>query len=378
MSGGVDSSAAALLLSRADYDVIGMTALLFGEASAAGPCCGREGGQSAAAVCAHLGLEHRQIDLSDFFEEQVITRFIGEYRAGRTPNPCSDCNRFVKFDRFFEYADEWGCEYLATGHYAKTVARASLPVIPLTDRDKSAARDGRPPEKLLAVAADSAKDQSYFLACIAPEKLARVLFPLGDLTKPQVRALAAEAGLPTAQRAESQDVCFMSHGAGVAQLLSWHAGAEPQGGPIVDEAGRVLGQHPGIEHFTVGQRKGLRLGGGTEGLVVHRVEPESKTVVVAQHDAHPIAALRLAQFTDMAPGLWSSSDELELRARYRQALWPGRVELAAAAPAQESGASAIVRPLAPQHSAAPGQWCVGYRDGVVLFGGIIERVEYER
>lgn len=350
MSGGVDSSVAALLMQRAGYEVVGMTAILFAEASAAGPCCGREGADSAAAVCARLGVEHQRIDLADFFEERVIERFIGEYKSGRTPNPCSDCNRFVKFDRFFDYAAEWGCTLLATGHYAQI--------------------HGQGGQSVLAAAVDLNKDQSYFLACIAPEKLRRIRFPLGGLAKPQVRELAAEAGLPTATRAESQDVCFMANKTGLAQLLSWHHGELPAPGPVVDDSGRELSRHAGAVHYTVGQRKGLNLGGGTEGLVVHRVDPASNIVVVAQKDAHPIAALQLTEFTDMAPGLWQAGEALQVRSRYRQTLWPARVEYRADGPA--------VVPLTAQYGAARGQWCVGYRGGSVLFGGIIAEIEYQR
>jgi len=364
MSGGVDSSVAALLMQHQGCEVIGLTALLFGDASAAGPCCGREGAASAAAVCAQLGIEHRRVDLSELFERQVIERFIGEYRSGRTPNPCSDCNRFIKFDRFFELARAWDCELLATGHYARIVERA-------VGHDSAPASQ----RHLLASARDSAKDQSYFLACIRAERLSLIRFPLGELTKPQVRAIAAEAGLPTAQRADSQDVCFMANRTGLAQLLSWHHGELPQRGPIVDEDGHVLGEHPGAVHFTVGQRKGLRLGGGSEGLVVHRVEPQTNTVVVAQRDAHPIAALHLSDVVDMAPGLWSAGEQALLRSRYRQPLWPGRIEQGSSV-GDRSRLSVV--PLEPQYGAAPGQWCAAYRDGVVLCGGIINEIEYQK
>jgi tRNA-uridine 2-sulfurtransferase len=353
MSGGVDSSVAALLLQRQGYDVVGMTAELFGDESAAGPCCGRAGCDSAAAVCAMLGVPHHRVDMTALFEEQVIGRFISEYQAGHTPNPCSDCNRFIKFDAFLDYAREHGADLVATGHYARLEPREDGP-------------------SLLCRAVDGAKDQSYFLACVAPATLTRVLFPLGGLRKDEVRAIAAAAGLPTAAKKESQDICFLTNSVGISHLLDWHTGRAPQPGPIVDEAGRVLGQHPGVEHFTIGQRKGLRLGGGSEGLVVHELLPETNTVLVAQSDAHPIASLALREFIDLAPGLWHCGEMVQARGRYRQQLWPGRIVPA------EGGAAYAVEPQGTVYNLALGQWCVGYRDDTVLFGGMISGIRYAR
>jgi tRNA-specific 2-thiouridylase len=351
MSGGVDSSVAALLLLEQGFAPVGMTAALFGDASACGPCCGREGAQSAAHVCTALGIEHVTCDLSALFEEQVIARFISEYQAGRTPNPCSDCNRFIKFATFFDIAAEHGCHHIATGHHAR--------IGPHSGTDQPVLLTGR----------DRAKDQSYFLACIPPERLPRIHFPVGAYTKAEVRRLAAAAGLPTASRDESQDICFLPPDTGIRELLLWHTGREPQPGPIVDLAGNELGRHPGIEHFTIGQRKGLRLGGGSEGLVVHELRPESATVVVARAAEHPVARLRLAAVTDMAPGLWQPGAEVQVRARYRQPLWPARVE--------HDGAGALsIVPATTVHSIACGQWLVGYAGDSVLFGGIVDAVEY--
>jgi tRNA-specific 2-thiouridylase len=346
-----------LLLQRQGYDVVGMTAELFGDESAAGPCCGRAGCDNAAAVCAMLGAPHQRVDLTALFEEQVIGRFISEYQAGRTPNPCSDCNRFIKFDAFLQYAQEHSAEYVATGHYARLVPR----------------EDGA---SLLCRAVDDTKDQSYFLACVAPGALSRVLFPLGGLRKEEVRAIAAEAGLPTAASKESQDICFLTNSVGLSQLLAWHTGREPQPGPIVDEAGRVLGRHPGVEHFTIGQRKGLRLGGGSEGLVVHELLPETNTVIVAQHDAHPIAALALSEFTDLAPGLWQCGEMVQLRGRYRQALWLGRIVLEPECAGAGAAPCYAVQPQGGLYNMALGQWCVGYRDDLVLFGAVISGIRY--
>ncbi|MCH7472494.1 tRNA 2-thiouridine(34) synthase MnmA, partial [bacterium] len=187
-------------------------------------------------------------------------------------------------------------------------------------------------------------------------------------TKEQVRAMALTAGLPAATRKDSQDICFMHNSVGIGELLGWHTGHEPEPGKIVDEDGGCLGEHPGVEYFTVGQRKGLRRGGGTEGLVVHRLEPATNTVVVAQREAHPVAALTLRDFTDMAPGLWQPRGPVMARTRYRQPLWKGQVYI-------ENGA-VRVEPEDEQFGMSRGQWCVGYRNDTVLFGGIIDGIEY--
>lgn len=351
MSGGVDSSVAALLLQRQGYDVIGFTAELFGNTSAAGPCCGRAGIEAARAVCGQLGIPHYVANLCDAFEESVIKRFISEYRAGRTPNPCTDCNRFIKFDLFFEVAQSFGCDFVATGHHARIMAQEK--------------QDG---SNVLRRGVDPDKDQSYFLACIKPEKLNNLLFPVGEYAKPQVREIATEAGLPTAAREESQDICFMPSGTGVAELLSWHLDDPPQPGPIIDEQGHVIGKHPGVEHFTIGQRSGLKLGGGSEGLVVHKLLPDTNTVIVAKHNAHPVGRLVLSDFTDLAPGLWISGERLDVRGRYRQPTWGAIV--------YSEGQRASVLPEGEQYCLAPGQWVVGYQDDIVTCGGIIDSIEY--
>jgi len=384
MSGGVDSSVTALLLQRAGYEVVGMTALLFGDASASGPCCGKAGISSAGRVCEQLGIEHHWVDMSELFEKQVIGRFLDNYEQGRTPNPCSDCNRFIKFEAFFDFADKHGCELLATGHYARivgtgfTLSAVGTPLVTsgiISDIEQAESARAVPTADAingvptLRTALDANKDQSYFLACIPPERLARILFPLGGLTKPQVRAIAEEAGLVTAQRKESQDVCFMANGMGIAELLSWHRGREPQPGRILDNSGRELGQHRGYENYTIGQRRGLSLGGGTEGLAVQQIDAATNTVLVADPREFTVKALILSDYVDMAPGLWQPGlDLVQARARYRQALWPARVCYC-------SGGVMVV-PEEPLCNIARGQWCVGYDGETVLFGGIVKEIEY--
>jgi tRNA-specific 2-thiouridylase len=358
MSGGVDSSVAALLMQRAGHEVVGLTALLFGDTSAAGPCCGKEGASSAKCVCDMLGIEHHWLDMTELFEKRVIGRFLSEYSAGRTPNPCSDCNRFIKFDAFFDHADRLGCELVATGHYARLVG-CTLACTSPGDQVQASLHP------TLQRATDANKDQSYFLACIPAEKLARIRFPLGEYTKPQVRELARAAGLPTADRKESMDICFMANRTGMAELLNWHTGQTPQPGAVVDLSGRELGRHHGIQHYTVGQRRGLGLGGGTEGLVVQRIDPRTNTIVVGRPAESRIAGLRLIDFVDMAPGMWQPGDSVQIQCRYRQQTqWPGRI-----VEAGDSAARVVFDE--PVANIAPGQWCVGYSGDTVLWGGII-------
>jgi tRNA-specific 2-thiouridylase len=349
--------------------VVGLTALLFGDSSAAGPCCGKEGAGAAKCVCDMLGIEHHWIDMTELFEKRVIGRFLDEYSAGRTPNPCSDCNRFIKFDAFFDYADRLGCELVATGHYARLVNSGSA-----AGDGIAAPGGGTVAAPTLTRAADRNKDQSYFLACLPPEKLARIRFPLGTLTKPEVRQLARDAGLPTADRKESMDICFMANKTGIAELLSWHSGREPQPGDILDAGGRVLGRHRGIEHYTVGQRRGLALGGGTEGLVIQQIDPQRNTVTVARPEDCGIAALELVDFVDMAPGLWQPGTLVDIQCRYRQqTLWTGRI----GPRARVDDDGAVVRDRArvvldtPGRNVAAGQWCVAYAGDTVLCGGIV-------
>src|SRR5262249_46809005 len=198
-----------------------------------------------------LGLPHITIDLRPEFRDGVVAPFIAGYADGETPNPCVGCNGHVRLDAMLELADRLGCGTLATGHYARTA-----------EQEHS---DG----PLLRVAADEAKDQTYMLAALSPESLARMRFPLGELTKPEVRELAATAGLPVASKADSQDLCFMA-GTDRGRFLARHGGLGDRLGPIVDQEGRVLGRHRGQHHFTVGQRKGLGIAAGEAVCVIDK------------------------------------------------------------------------------------------------------------
>lgn len=237
MSGGVDSSVAALLLKRAGYRVVGVTLHLWSDPFASGErtCCSPEAVQRAKSAANQLGIPHLTVDAREVFSDRVVSYFVQEYGAGRTPNPCAKCNARVRFQFMLELARRLGLERLATGHYARLL--------------------GDPPG--LARGLDAGKDQSYVLAEVAPELLRDVLFPLGELEKPGVRALAAGAGLAGHSAAESQEICFIPDNDHV-RFLAERLGERP--GAIINDSGRPLGSHLGTYRFTIGQRKGLGLG----------------------------------------------------------------------------------------------------------------------
>jgi len=251
MSGGVDSSVAALLSKRMGYDCAGITMKL---------SPGAPGIDSAALAAEFLGMRHIVLDLSDEFGARVIEPFIASYEAGETPNPCVTCNKEIKFGRLFEYAMAEGFDRLVTGHYA---------VI----------EQGPDGEYRLKRASDRAKDQSYFLYGLTHEKLSHILFPLGGLTKKEVRSMAEEAGLPAFDKSESQDICFIPDG-DHAGFIAGYRGTPLKGGDFVDTEGRVLGRHGGVERYTIGQRRGLGVALGRPAFV-KEIRSDTNEVVLA-------------------------------------------------------------------------------------------------
>ena len=246
MSGGVDSSVAALRMLEQGYACTGVTMKLFNNEDIGLPvmdskCCSIDDIKDACQVCSRIGIEHLTFNYGDRFRTEVIDRFINAYVNGMTPNPCIDCNRYLKFGELFNKAKELGCDYVVTGHYAKT------------RYDEATGR------YLLLKAEDPAKDQSYVLYSLTQEQLAHVQFPLGELTKPQVRAIAEEHGFVTAHKSDSQDICFIKDGMTYADFIEMRTGRKFKPGNFVDTTGKVLGRHKGIIHYTVGQRKGLGL-----------------------------------------------------------------------------------------------------------------------
>ena len=339
MSGGVDSSAAAVLLQRRGARVLGLTMKNFCYSSVAGgdstSCCTLSHLLDAERVCQMLGIEHFLLDASGPFARRVIDRFVTEYDAGRTPNPCVDCNQSVRFPLLVARARDLGADLVATGHYARA------------GRDAS----GR---TFVRRAADAAKDQSYFLHGVPEACLARSVFPLGDLRKSEVRQVAREARLPVAEKPESQEICFLPDG-DRREFLAEHG--TPRPGDIVDRAGLKLGTHAGIGLYTVGQRHGLNVAAGFP-LYVHHIEPETGRVVVADADALWSAGVELDTF-------WRRGDavgDLEVQLRYRSR--PAAVQQLAA-----DGGRARLHFRTPQRAVAPGQAAVLYAGDVVVGGG---------
>ncbi|CAA9491189.1 MAG: tRNA-specific 2-thiouridylase MnmA [uncultured Sphingomonas sp.] len=334
MSGGVDSSVVAALGARTGAEVIGVTLQLYDHGEAAkrsGACCAGQDIFDARTVCDRLGIAHYVLDYESRFRSGVIDRFADDYARGRTPVPCSLCNQGVKFTDLVDFARELGADCLATGHYVRRVVSGG--------------------DAQLRKGADPARDQSYFLYGTTAEQLSFLRFPLGDLPKARVRQLAVEAGLVVAAKPDSQDICFVPDGdyAGLVKRLRPETAAP---GEIVDLGGRVLGRHPGVVHFTVGQRRGLTIGGQQEPLYVVRIEPEQRRLVVGPRHALGVAEARLEQLN------WIGEDQREVTVKVRS--------LAPAVPATISGDR--VRFARPEYGVAPGQAAVIY-DGDRLLGG---------
>jgi tRNA-specific 2-thiouridylase len=342
LSGGVDSAVAALREREAGREVVAVTVKLWADQRTDGErsCCSSEAVLGARRLAHSLGIPHLTLDLEDEFRAGVVAPFLSGYAEGRTPNPCVLCNGELRLDAMISLADRLGAARLATGHYAR-----------ITD-------DGAGP--LLSRAADAAKDQTYMLSALRPGSLARLRFPLGHLTKPQVRAIAARAGLEVANRAESQDLCFLA-GQGKREFLRRHAGLADQPGEVVDGSGRRLGSHRGHHNFTVGQRRGLGVASETP-LYVLATDAASNRVIAGRREELATRRVRIRGAT-----LHRGADRVNsVRLRYHSPERACRLEL------DGDADEATVALAEPVDGAAPGQVaCLMDGDLVVGHGTIV-------
>jgi tRNA-specific 2-thiouridylase len=349
MSGGVDSSATAALLLEEGYDVVGITLKLWPQdcvSRAEDKCCGPQAVMDARAVCHKLGIPYYLIDEADQFQNQVIKYFAEEYKAGRTPNPCVMCNQNLKFGRLIDRADQLGAEYIATGHFARIEKNA--------DGSRTLLKRGR----------DNRKDQSYFLFSLRQNQLSRAMFPLGGKTKTDTREVARHCNLKTAEKEESMEICFVPDNdyGGFLQQANL---VEKHRGEIVDVQGHVLGQHEGIEFYTIGQRKGLRIA-ATRPLYVVELDPATNRVIVGDE-----SALERDEFT-VDRCNWIPFSEP-----------PSQFEAMVKIRYNHPGTSATITPInpetakiklhTPQRAITPGQAAVFYQEDLVVGGGWILR-----
>ncbi len=383
MSGGVDSSVAALLLGEAGYALTGATMKLFGgevlPEGADSACCSLDDVEDARAVCRRLGIPHYTFNFGELFGAQVIDRFCDAYLSGATPNPCIDCNRYLKFEALQRRRRELGLGYVATGHYARRAF------------DEATGR------WQLLRGRDGTKDQSYVLYHLTQDYLAHMLFPLGELTKADVRRLARENGFVTAEKSESQDICFVPDGdhvgfierrlgrrgvlgAGQPAGASSASGALSQGeengtsdgsvaafqpGEIVDLSGRVLGRHRGLIHYTIGQRKGIGVA-AAEPLYVFAKDVRANRLIVGFKDDILVRGVVADDINLIAVATLEGPRRVQVKTHYRQVPLPATVE-------QVAEGELAVTFDDPQRAAAPGQAVVLYDGDIVIGGGTIAR-----
>jgi len=342
MSGGVDSSVTAALLQREGHEVVGITLQLYsGVQQRKGACCAGQDIYDAKRVADKLGMAHYVLDYEERFKKAVIEDFAETYARGETPIPCVRCNERVKFADLLESARDLGADALATGHYVRRLEGPGGPE--------------------MHQAIDDHRDQTYFLFATTREQLSYLRFPLGGMSKPKVREIAGEIGLVTAEKPDSQDICFVtSDYTDVVRRLKPEAG-EP--GDIVDEAGQVLGRHPGVMHFTIGQRKGLGLSGNQEPLFVVKLDAGARRVVIGPRSSLATKAIRLHDVNWLA----DPAEAVECAVKVRSMRPPAPARVTA------DGRGAFVELLSPEEAVAPGQACVFYKGTRVLGGGWIGR-----
>ena len=345
MSGGVDSSLAAAMLSHEGYETIGITLQLYnhGEQTARkGACCAGRDVHDARRVAASLGIPHYVLDFEERFRAEVIDDFADSYRRGETPIPCVRCNERIKFTHLLSVAEELGASHLATGHYVRRIGNE------------------------LHRAKDLERDQSYFLFSTRPNQLVRLRFPLGSLTKMQARQRAKELRLPVADKPDSQDICFVPRGHYADVIESLHPGAgEP--GDIIHTDGRILGRHRGVMHYTIGQRRGLGIATG-EPLFVVDLDAHNRRVTVGARDALETREIRLHNINWLGCNTFTEQNGMAVRVKLRSNQEPTEARLTA-----DGSDGALVHFVGGIETTAPGQACVFYALGSeqVLGGGWI-------
>ena len=355
MSGGVDSSVAAYLLQQQGYACIGVTMRLYENETAGIPrghtCCSLDDVEDARAVAYDLGMPYYVLNFTEEFDEKVIRKFVQVYQNGGTPNPCIDCNRYLKFDHLLNRARELGCDYIATGHYVQRW------------QDENGRWGLRKND-------DPGKDQSYVLYSLTQDQLAHTLFPLGGMHKDAVRAIAEEQGLCNARKHDSQDICFVPDG-DYAAFLERYTGQPMQPGNFVDEQGHVIGRHKGAARYTIGQRKGLGIGGRRESLFILATDTAQNVIYVGEGDSHPglwRPALHIAPgeihwvnpARALSPG---QSARFSVRIRYRQPLQDATLFM------RDQGAYILFDQ--PQRGITPGQFAAWYDGDELVGSGVI-------
>lgn len=347
MSGGVDSSVAAYLTQQAGYECIGCTMKLHDDPGVikenSHTCCTLDDVEDARNVAFKLGMQFYVFNFKDGFKEKIIDKFIYAYENGLTPNPCIDCNRFMKFDKLFERAEVLGCDHIVTGHYARIIEK-----------------DGR---FALLKAPDETKDQSYVLYSLTQEQLSHVLFPVGDLTKTKTREIAEENGFINSHKPDSQDICFVPTGK-YADVIKEFTGKEYPEGDFVYKDGTVLGKHKGIIWYTRGQRKGLGLA-SEEPLYVLRVDPKTNNVYLGREKDLYSKELIAGDFNWTSGIIPDSEISCKAKIRYRQKEQPCKAMVL------ENGDVKVAFDE-PQRAITPGQACVLYDGDEVLGGGTIK------
>lgn len=351
MSGGVDSSVAALRMQEQGYTCTGVTMHLFDNEDAGiakgKTCCSLEDVEDARAVAQTLHMPYYVFNFKEEFEEKVMHRFVDAYQHGHTPNPCIDCNRFLKFDKLFQRMDELGMDVLATGHYARVVYDKV--------RDRWILRRGVDPNK----------DQSYVLYTLTQEQLARVRFPVGELSKDKVREIAEDHGLLNARKPDSQDICFVPDG-DYAGFIERFTGTPSEPGDFLNPQGEIIGTHRGIMHYTIGQRRGLGVS-APQPLYVCAIDPKNNTVTLGTEDHLYAKALEAQDVNLIAEKTLSGPMMVQAKVRYRQPAQPATAW-------QTSDGTLHVKFLRPQRAITCGQAVVLYDGDDVVGGGTISRV----